>query len=134
MVRALRGTEKTEESWPMASEPPDLLGTSGETAGPSGDIVTGGTTAYDTHAAASRALPDEGSTGGTYLARDLALSDGSGMNNPDALSATTVSASGRPDALIGGGGQDLFDAQAATDLVLDRADNEIVVAIRPKQP
>jgi hypothetical protein len=88
----------------MASGPPEFLGTSGETAGPSGDILIGATTAYDTNVAALRAPSDERSMGGTYLAP----SDGSGMNSPDAPNATTVSASGRPDTLIGGGGQELF--------------------------
>jgi Ca2+-binding RTX toxin-like protein len=102
-------------------------------AGTSGDILIGGTTAYDTGASALRALSDEWSQGGGYLARHCALSDGSGLNSPYALNATTVSTSGRRDTLIGGGGRDLFYTQVGTDLVLDRAPGEIVVPIYSKK-
>jgi uncharacterized delta-60 repeat protein len=113
-----------------------LIGGSGAStlvAGPSGDILIGGTTAYDTNAAALRSLSDEWSLGGSYLARYLALSDGQGLNRPYALNATTISASRRHDTLIGGQGQDLFYAQVRTDLILDRAANEILVPIHPKK-
>src|SRR5262249_50369391 len=64
---------------------------------------------------------------------DRALSDGSGLNCPYALDATTVRASGRRDTLIGGGGQDLFYAPVGTDLVLDRSADEILAPIYPKE-
>jgi hypothetical protein len=113
-----------------------IIGGSGAStlvAGPSGDILIGGSTAYDTDAAALRTISDEWSLGGSYLARYLALLDGRGLNSLYALNAATVVASGRRDTLIGGGGQDLFYAQVGTDLVLDRTANEIVFPIHPKQ-
>jgi hypothetical protein len=64
------------------------------------------------------------------MTRDDVMS--SGLNRPYALNTTTVSASGRRDTKIGGGGQDLFYARVGTDLILNRAANEIVVPIYPK--
>jgi hypothetical protein len=109
------------------------LGASTMVAGPSGDVLIGGTTVYDTNAVALRAISDEWSLGGSYLERYVALAEGRGLNHPYALNATTISASGRPDTLIGGGGQDQFYAQVPTDLVLNRAPDEIVVPIHPKK-
>src|SRR5262249_50750903 len=96
-----------------------LVGGSGD------DLMIGGSTAYDTNAAALASILSEWSrTDRDYLGRIADLRNGGGYNGTNLLTASTVTDDGAGDTLTGSAGHDWFWA-SSSDLVTDLASGEL---------
>ena len=107
-----------------------LIGNAGD------DILVAGTTDFDTHDAALRAILAEWTSARDYAIRVAAISLGTGsldrLNGPFLFNLNTVDDDGIPDTLIGQGDTDWFFlhlGNATQDVVTDRASLESVLGI-----
>jgi hypothetical protein len=114
---------------------PDILiggsGPSSLRAGSGGDILIGGTTAFDNNAAALAAILAEWSRTDIDYATRMAQLTGSvngGLNGNDFLNTNTVFTNNLADSLYGGSGMDWFFA-GMLDVITNKASGEMVTQI-----
>jgi hypothetical protein len=114
--------------------PDILIGGSGPStlnAGSGGDILIGGTTSFDTNAAALAAVLAEWSRTDIDYATRIAHLNGStsgGLNGSVLLNSSTVHADGQVNNLYGGPGLDWYFA-GVLDVLFNKAPAEIVTSI-----
>ena len=111
-----------------------LIGGGGQAtlqAGAGGDILIGGTTAYDNNTAALAAVLAEWSRIDIDYATRIAHLTGSlsgGLNGSNVLSSGTVHSNGLADNLYGGAGMDWYFA-GVMDVFFNKTSGEVVTKI-----